>query len=71
MWIIKPVNLNRGRCIKVLNNIDEIVKEMKWIQTSKKILITEGNNDICNKILNSEKKNSFEKEYINTNGIKC
>ena len=72
MWIIKPVNLNRGRCIKVLNNIDEILKEMKWIQTSKKILITEGNNDISrNKILNSEKKNSFEKEYINTNGIKC
>ena len=72
MWIIKPVNLNRGRCIKVLNNIDEILKEMKWIQNSKKILITEGNNDISkNKILNSEKKNSFEKEYINTNGIKC
>jgi hypothetical protein len=72
MWIIKPVNLNRGRCIKVLNNIDEILKEMKWIQSSKKILITEGNNDISkNKILNSEKKNSFEKEYINTNGIKC
>jgi hypothetical protein len=72
MWIIKPVNLNRGRCIKVLNNIDEILKEMKWIQTSKKILISEGNNDNSkNKILNSEKKNSFEKEYINTNGIKC
>ena len=72
MWIIKPVNLNRGRCIKVLNNIDEILKEMKWIQTSKKILISEENNDNSkNKILNSEKKNSFEKEYINTNGIKC
>jgi hypothetical protein len=72
MWIIKPVNLNRGRCIKILNNIDEILKEMKWIQASKKILISEGNNDIIkNKILNSEKKNSFEKEYINTNGIKC
>ena len=72
MWIIKPVNLNRGRCIKVLNNIDEILKEMKWIQTSKKILVSEGNNDNSkNKILNSDKKNSFEKDYINTNGIKC
>ena len=24
MWIIKPVNLNRGRCIKVLNNLNDI-----------------------------------------------
>ena len=72
MWIIKPVNLNRGRCIKVLNDIDEILKEMKCIQMSKKILISEGNCDNNkNKTMSSEKKNSFDKDYINTNGIKC
>ena len=48
MWIIKPVNLNRGRCIKVLNDLDMILKEMKSIQMNKKIQLSEGNNTYNN-----------------------
>ena len=55
MWIIKPVNLNRGRCIKVLNDLDLILKEMKLIQMNKKIQITDDNSSTINN------------NYINTN----
>ena len=64
MWIIKPVNLNRGRCIKVLNDLDLILNEMKCIQTNKKIKLIDGNNN--NKI---NINNSIEKDY--NNSIKC
>ena len=35
LWLIKPVNLNRGRCIKVLSGIDNIVNEMKILRNSR------------------------------------
>ena len=41
MWIIKPINLNRGRCIQVLNDTNTIVEYLLKIQEMKKI---EGEN---------------------------
>ena len=75
MWIIKPVNLNRGRCIKVLNNLSSILKEMKLIQTYRKINILENNSCRMNLNKNFEtintncKNNSPEKDRINS--IRC
>ena len=77
MWIIKPVNLNRGRCIKVLNNLNSILKEMKLIQSYRKINILETNVNKLNlhqnlETINTHSKNfSPEKEKNNSNGIKC
>ena len=65
MWIIKPVNLNRGRCIKVLNNLNDILKEMKLIQTSKKINLRENNNHKFNiGDISQDKEKSIKCEYI-------
>ena len=44
MWIIKPINLNRGRCIQVLNDTNSIVEYLLKIQEMKKI---EGENTNC------------------------
>jgi hypothetical protein len=77
LWIIKPVNLNRGRCIKVLNNLNSILNEMKLIKKSKKINIINDNSHQINlkhnfKTINTNSKNSSpEKEKYNSNGIKC
>ena len=77
MWIIKPVNLNRGRCIKVLNNLNSILKEMKLIKKSKKINIIDNNSRHVKLKHNFEtintnsKSNSPEKDRNNSNGIKC
>jgi hypothetical protein len=67
MWIIKPVNLNRGRCIKVLDNLELILKEMKSIQMSRKLqtIETSSNNNYLNTMHNN---NSPDK---NNNGVKC
>ena len=63
MWIIKPVNLNRGRCIKVLNNLNAILKEMNLLQTCRKINFIENN---------SHKINLHQKmDTINTNHKNC
>ena len=37
LWIIKPVNLNRGRFIIVEKNLTEILKKVEQIQNKKKI----------------------------------
>ena len=80
LWIIKPVNLNRGRCIKVLNNLDLIIKEMKSIQMSRKILLTEENfNDYnsTNKYPNNyadtilKTNSNFTNDKCYNNGIRC
>jgi hypothetical protein len=63
MWIIKPVNLNRGRCIKVLNNLNSILKEMKLIQSCRKINILEANNNKTNLQHNLETINVHTKSF--------
>ena len=50
MWIIKPINLNRGRCIQVLNDTDAIIEYLLKIQEMKKIE-GENNNFKCEHIL--------------------
>ena len=75
MWIIKPVNLNRGRCIKVLNDLNLILKEMKSIQNNRKILITEGNFYLNKPISYADKtiktnSNFYPEKYYN-NGVRC
>ena len=35
LWLIKPINLNRGRCIKILNIIDEISTELNNLKENK------------------------------------
>ena len=50
LWIIKPVNLNRGRFITVENNLNNIIKKAEEIQNKKKINIDEkkkGNEIKC------------------------
>ena len=50
LWIIKPVNLNRGRFITVENNLSEILKKVENIQSKKKIYVNEkkkGNDIKC------------------------
>ena len=78
IWIIKPVNLNRGRCIKVLNDLNLILKEIKSIQTSGKIYITEGsgNNSPNKKIINFSDKMiktniNFYSDKNYNNSIRC
>ena len=41
LWIIKPVNLNRGRFITVDNNLKNLIKKAEEIQNKKKINIDE------------------------------
>ena len=41
IWIIKPVNLNRGRFITVEKNLSEILKKVEQIQNKKKIVVDE------------------------------
>ena len=41
MWIIKPINLNRGRYITVEKNLKDIIEKLEMIQERKKINIYE------------------------------
>ena len=50
MWIIKPINLNRGRCIQVMNDTDAIVEYLEKIQEMKKIE-SENNDFKCEHII--------------------
>ena len=63
MWIIKPVNLNRGRCIKILNNLEQIIKEMKAIQMSRKIKPNDDENKNNNNLM-EKSFNSVKCDYI-------
>ena len=51
MWIIKPINLNRGRCIQVLKNTQEIVDYLEKIKNMKQIQTNENNNIKCEHII--------------------
>ena len=51
MWIIKPINLNRGRCIQVLNDTKSIVEYLLKIQEMKKIEGDHNNNFKCEHII--------------------
>ncbi len=51
MWIIKPINLNRGRCIQVLNDTNTIVEYLLKIQEMKKIEGDNNNNFKCEHVL--------------------
>ena len=51
MWIIKPINLNRGRCIQVLNDTDAIVEYLEKLQEMKKLEGDNNNNFKCEHIL--------------------
>jgi hypothetical protein len=51
MWIIKPINLNRGRCIQVLNDTNTIVEYLLKIQDMKKLEGDNNNNFKCEHVL--------------------
>ncbi len=51
MWIIKPINLNRGRCIQVLNDTNTIVEYLLKIQEMKKIESQDNNNFKCEHVI--------------------
>jgi hypothetical protein len=51
MWIIKPINLNRGRCIQVMNDTDAIVDYLLKIQEIKKLESDNNDNFKCEHIL--------------------
>ena len=51
-WIIKPVNLNRGMCIKIENNIEKIESEIKEIKEKSKIgNLYDGKQKKCKRLL--------------------
>ena len=37
LWLIKKINLNRGREIKVISNLDEIIQEIEKIKNNEKV----------------------------------
>ena len=51
MWIIKPINLNRGRCIQVLNDTNTIVEYLLKIQEMNKIESQDNNHFKCEHII--------------------
>ena len=51
MWIIKPINLNRGRCIQVLKNTQEIIDYLEKIKNMKQIQTSENSNVKCEHII--------------------
>ena len=51
MWIIKPINLNRGRCIQVFNDTDKIVDYLFKIQENKQLETEDNNNFKCQHII--------------------
>ena len=51
MWIIKPINLNRGRCIQVLKNTQEIVDYLNKIKNMKQIQTNDNSNIKCEHII--------------------
>ena len=51
MWIIKPINLNRGRCIQVLNDTNAIVEYLFKLQEMKKLEGDNNSNFKCEHIL--------------------
>ena len=51
-WIIKPVNLNRGMCIKIENEIEKIESEIKEIKEKSKIEnLYDGKEKKCKRLL--------------------
>ena len=53
LWIIKPVNLNRGRFITVEKNLSQIKKKVEEIQSKKRIFVDE-----------KKKKGDIKCEYL-------
>ena len=51
MWIIKPINLNRGRCIQVLKNTNSIISYLENIKNMKQIQTNDNNNFKCEHII--------------------
>ena len=45
IWLIKPINLNRGRCIKIHNKLDNIIEDLNELK-EKKLLTDEKNKKI-------------------------
>ena len=50
IWIIKPINLNRGRNIKVLSELEDIIKEIKRLNETKHLIIDDGESNKKKKI---------------------
>ena len=45
IWLIKPINLNRGRCIKIHNKLDDIINDLNELK-EKKLLTDDKNKKI-------------------------
>ena len=59
LWLIKPINLNRGRNIKVVCGIDNIVNEMNNLRNTKNF---DGNNENIDP--NNKAKKKPKAEYV-------
>ena len=59
LWLIKPINFNRGRCIKVINNLNEILNELHKLRNAKSL--STMNNEHNN---NKSEKRKNNAEYI-------
>lgn len=61
LWLVKAVNLNRGRGIKITSNFDEILNFCKLLNTgiSKKVNITQYRD---NEVIKEEEETSLEKK---------
>ena len=83
MWIIKAINLNRGKCIRIVNSFEEIEKVIKKFKEGVKYSFTEtdialpinenakiNNNNINENFDINDKQNEEEKNSINNKEIK-
>ena len=73
LWIVKAPNLNRGRCVKVFNNYNEIFNYIKKITEGKakeydiKDIKKEENNCNINSKNQNKKEDNISNELINKN----
>ena len=58
LWLIKPINFNRGRYIKIINNLNEILNELHKLRNAKSL------STINNEHHNKSKHRKNNTEYI-------
>ena len=75
MWLVKAINLNRGKCIKVVNSFEQIEKVIEKFRLGVKYGFTKENLDEIEESIykkdkisedNKEEKNNDKKENINS-----
>ncbi len=69
MWVVKAINLNRGMCIRVVNNFEQLEKIIEKFKEGVDYDFTEQNleNELKNKTQNKNENNNNKEEEKNEN----